>query len=45
MGKSKKSIRYTRREEKQGKKVILWISIIAVIFALIALVGSIWVQS
>jgi heme/copper-type cytochrome/quinol oxidase subunit 4 len=44
MGKSKKSIRYTRREEKQGKKVLLILGIAAVILALIMLVGSIWLQ-
>jgi heme/copper-type cytochrome/quinol oxidase subunit 4 len=44
MGKSKKSIRYTRREEKQGKKVLIILGIAAVILALIMLVGSIWLQ-
>jgi hypothetical protein len=44
MGKSKKSIRYSRREEKQGKKVLIWIGVVAVILALLMLVGSIWLQ-
>ena len=43
MGKNKKRVTHTRYEEKQGKKVILTMSVIAIILVIIMFVAyTIW---
>lgn len=43
MGKSKKKVMYTQKEERQAKKVLWVIALCALVLAIIMLVGfSVW---